>query len=112
MSLIRKIGLEKYSKVMDTFDSALGTILAVSNLDRIEIVYGTYLEVLIKESTKIGTAKEEPTEIINLNLDSPVPPEIKKFGALSISNERRQILSRNYFLITGKEKGKNIILSG
>ena len=72
----------------------------------------TYLEVSFKESTRIGRAKEEPTGIINLNLDSPVPPEIKNFLALSISKERRQILSRNYFLIKGTEKGENIILIG
>ena len=111
MSLIPKIGLKKYLKVRDAFDSAWGTILTASNLDRTEIVYDTYLEVSFKESNRIGRAKEEPTENINLNLDSPVSSEIKKFGALSISKERRQILSRNYFLIKGIEKGKNIILS-
>ena len=64
----------------------------------------TYLEVSFKESTRIGRAKEEPTRIINLNFDSPVPPEIKKFFALFISKECRQILSRNYVLIKGTEK--------
>ena len=52
MSLIRKIGLEKYPKVRDAFDGAWGTVLAVSNLDRIKIVYETYLEVSFKESTR------------------------------------------------------------
>ena len=47
----------------------------------IEIVYYTYLKVLIKKLTRIGRAKEEPIEIINLNLDSPVSPEITKFWA-------------------------------
>ena len=107
----QKIGLEKHPKVRDAFDGACGTILAVSNLDRIGIVYDTYLEVSFKESTRTGTAKGEPTEIINLNLDSPVQPEIKKLWALSIIKEQRQILSRNYFLIKGTEKRKNIILS-
>ena len=60
MLLIRKIVLERYPKVRDDFDSK-------SNLDRIEIVYDTYLEVSIKELTRIGRAKVEPTEIINLN---------------------------------------------
>ena len=69
MSLIRKIGLEKYPKVRDAFDGAWGTILAVSNLDRIKIVYQTYLEVSFKESTRSGRTKEESTEIINLNVD-------------------------------------------
>ena len=68
MSLIRKIGLEKYPKVRDVFDGAWGTILAVSNLDRIKIVYQTYLEVSFKESTRSGRTKEESTEIINLNV--------------------------------------------
>ena len=68
MSLIRKIGLEKYPKVRDAFDGAWGTILAVSNLDRIKIVYQTYLEVSLKESTRSGRTKEESTEIINLNV--------------------------------------------
>ena len=112
ISLIHKTGFEKYPKVRGAFDGAWRTILAASNFDRIEIVYDTYLEVSINESTRIGTAKEEPIEIINLNLDSPVPPEIKKLWVLSVSKECLQILSRNYFLIKGKEKGKNTILIG
>ena len=112
MSLIRKVEFEKYSKVRDAFDGAWGIILAASNADRIEIVYGINLEGSIKEPTRIGRAKEEPIEIINLNLDSPVPPEIRKFWASSINKERLQILSRNYFLMKGKEKRKNVLLSG
>ena len=45
-------------------------------------------------------------------MDSPVPPEIRKFWASSINKERLQILSRNYFLMKGNEKGKNVILRG
>ena len=67
----------------------------------IEIVYYTYLKVLIKKLTRIGRAKEEPIEIINLNLDSPVSPEITKFWAFSVRKEPLQILSRNYFIIKG-----------
>ena len=112
MPLIRKIGFEKHSNVRDAFDDAWGIILAVSNVDRIEIVYDSYLKGSIKESTRIGRAKEEPIEIINLNLDSPVSLEIRKFWASSINKERLQILSRNYFLTKGNEKGKNVILRG
>ena len=67
----------------------------------IEIVYYTHLKVLIKKLTRIGRAKEEPIEIINLNLDSPVSPEITKFWAFSVRKEPLQILSRNYFIIKG-----------
>ena len=102
MSLIRKIGFERYPKVRDAFDGAWGTILAASNFDRIEIVYDTYLQVSRKETTRIGRTKEKPTETVNLNLDLPVPPEIKKIWELSICKERHQILSRNYFIIKGK----------
>ena len=63
-------------------------ILAASNADRIEIVYGSCLQGSTKESTRIGQAKEEPIEIINLNLDSPVSPEIRKFWESSINKER------------------------
>ena len=76
MSLIRKIGFEKYPKVRDAFDGAWGIILAASNADRIKIVYDSYLEGSIKESTRTGRAEAESIEIINLNLDSPVSPEI------------------------------------
>ena len=72
MSLIRKIGFEKYLQVRDAFDGAWGIILAASNADRIEIVCDSYVEGSIKESTRIGRAKEKPIEIINLNLDSCV----------------------------------------
>ena len=109
LSLIRKIGFGKNPKIRDAFDGTCGIILAASNADRIEIVYDSYLEGSIKESTRIGRAKEESIEIINLNLDPPVSPEIR---ASLINKERLQILSRNYFLKKGKEKGKNVILSG
>ena len=109
MSLIRKIGFGKNPEVRDAFDGTWGIILAASNADRIEIVYDSYLEGSIKESTRIGRAKEESIEIINLNLDPPVSPESR---ASSINKERLQILSRNYFLMKGKERGKNVILSG
>ena len=112
MSLIHKIGFEKYPKVRDAFDGAWGITLATSNADRIEIVYDSYLKGSIKESTKIVRAKEEHVEIVNLNLDSPVPPEIRMLWAWYINKESLQILSRNYFLMKGKKKGKNVILRG
>ena len=105
MCLIRKIGFEKYLKVRDAFDVAWGIILAASNADRIEIVYDSYLEGSVKESTRTGRAKEKPIEIINLNLDSPIPPKIRKFWTSSINKERLQILSRNFFLVKGKKRG-------
>ena len=77
----------------------MGTILTASNTDRIEIMNDSYLEVSIKESTRIGRAKEEFFEIINLNLDLPVPPEIKAFWVSSVNRERLQIFTRNYFLM-------------
>ena len=55
-------------------------VLAASNFDKIDIVYDSYLKVSIKELTRIRRTKEEPIEIINLILDSPVLPEIKKLG--------------------------------
>ena len=96
MPLVHKIVFEKYAKVREAFDGVWGTVLAVSNVDRIEIVYDSYLEFSIKELTKIGRAKEEPIEIINLILDWPFPPETKKLEALFVSKKRLQeILSRN-----------------
>ena len=59
MSSIRKIGFEKHPKVEDTFDGGWG-------------------------STRIEIAKEELVEVINLNLDSAIQPDIKKFCALFV----------------------------
>ena len=92
MSLIGKTGFEKNPNAWDVFDNTGGTILA-SNSDRIEIVFYTYLEVSIKELTKIGRAKKEP---VDLNLDSPVSLEITKFWVFSVRKECLQIFSRNY----------------
>ena len=77
----------------------MGTILTASNTDRIEIIYDSYLKVSIKESTRIGRAKEEFFEIINLNLYLTVPPEIKAFWVSFVNREIPQILTRNYFLM-------------
>ena len=49
-------------------------------------------------------AIEEPIEIMNLNLDLPVPSEIKKFQELSINKEPRKQ--------ENKEAQKNIALIG
>ena len=49
-------------------------------------------------------AIEEPIEIMNLNLDLPVPSEIKKFQELSINKELRKQ--------ENKEAQKNIALIG
>ena len=77
MYLIRQIWI---FKVRDTIDDACWTILAAINADRIDSIYDSYIKISIKESTGIARAKEKPIEIINLILDSPLPPEIKKFG--------------------------------
>ena len=73
-------GLEKYPKVRDAFDGAWGIILAASNADRIEIVHDSYLEGSIKESTRVGTANEEPIETIKSNLDSQFHQKSESFG--------------------------------
>lgn len=49
-------------------------------------------------------AIEEPIEIMNLNLDLPVPSDIKKFQELSINKETRKQ--------ENKEAQKNIALIG
>ena len=53
----------------------------------IKIVYDSYLESSSKESQRMQRAIEEPIEIMNLNLDSPVSSEIKKFWVSSVNKE-------------------------
>ena len=112
MSLFAKLDLKNIQKLGMLLMVHRGIVIAASNADWIEIAFDSYLEVSIRESTTVGRSKQETIEIINVNLDSPVPPEIKKFGASSINKEHLKLPSRNYFLMKGKEKGKNIILSG
>ena len=49
--------------------------------------------------------------MMNLNLDSPVSSEIKKFWALSINKETPTIAAIFFFIET-KEARKNIVISG
>ena len=56
-------------------------------------------------------AIEEPIEIMNLNLDSQVPSEIKKCWASSI-NKKTLILPEAFFITEAKEAQENIVLSG
>ena len=86
MSVIHKNGFEKHPKIKgnihkikDGLKRVWNSILAESNTKKIEIVYDSHLENSIKESLRMQRAIEELIEIMNLNLDSPVPSEIKKF---------------------------------
>ena len=56
-------------------------------------------------------AIEEHIQIMNLNLDSPVPSEIKKFWTLSINKETPTIVAI-FFITEANEARKNIVLSG
>ena len=112
MSLIRKVGFEKHLKIKDALKRAWNSIVAESSANRIEIVYDSYLEISIKESLRVIRATQEPIEIVNLNLESPIPPEMEKFWASSTNKGNLQILSRSYFIKEAKEAHKNIVLSG
>ena len=74
---------------------------------RIEIVYDSYLKNSIQESKKIQKKLTVVSiKTMNLNLDSLVPLEIKKFWASSINTENFQLLSKSFFIAESKEAEK------
>ena len=81
MSVIHKTGFEKHTKVKGGLTRVWDSVLAQSNTKIIEIVYDRYLENSIKES-------------LGMFLDSPVPSEINKFWASSISEETPTISAK------------------
>ena len=72
-------GFEKFPEINDRLKGVWNSILAQSSAKGIEIVYNIYLENSVKESLRMQRAIEEPIETMNLNLDSLVPSEIKRF---------------------------------
>ena len=111
MSVIHKTVFEKHQKIKDDFKRVWNSIIVQSNATRIEIVYNSYLKNSIKESLRMQRAIEEPIEIMNLNLDSPVPSEIKKFWAPSV-NKETPTNAVIFFRYKAKEAWKNIVLNG
>ena len=74
-------------------------------------MYDSYLKNSIKESIRIQRATEMPIKTMNLNLDSSVPLEIKKFWhhqPKKISNYFVNLI----FIAEAKEAQKYIVLGG
>ena len=107
MSVIHKTGFEKHPKIKDGLKRVWNSIFVQSNIERIEIVYDSYLENSIKESLRKQKAIEDTIEIMNSNPHSLVPSEIKKFWASSINKEAPTIASI-FFHYRNQKARKNL----
>ena len=100
MSVIHKTRFEKHTKIRDGLKRLRNSIFVQSNAKRIEMVCDSYLENSVKESLRTQRAIDEPIKRINLNLDSPVPSEIKNFWASPINKST----CHNLFLLQKQKK--------
>ena len=82
LTVIHKTEFERHSKIRDSLKRVRNFILGQSKVKRINIVCDW-----LKGSLRMQRAIEKPVERMNLNLDSPVPSEIKKFWISSINKE-------------------------
>ena len=117
MSQVRKIPDEKIKlklkKMSDIFESGLSSILSTVNVERVDIVYDSYLESSIKECERMRRrSKCQPLEFIGLTEDSPIPTQLDRFWACSKNKENLQILSRTFFKDYSRDKSMQMFLSG
>ena len=109
MSVIHKTGFEKHTKIKNGLKRLRNSIFVQSNAKRIEMVCDSYLENSVKESLRTQRAINKPIKRIDLNLDSPVPSEIKKFWASLITKDT---LATVFFYCRSKRSTKNTVLTG
>ena len=88
-------------------------VIKVAEANQIVIVFDSYIENPIKESTRTSHSNDvEPIEYVNLLLESPPPAELEKFWAFSKNKEELQILSREFFKQKAEETNLTLVLSG
>ena len=115
MSVIRKIPLQKFKSFQEALEFLWCMILrSHDNLNRIDIVYDSYIENSIKDSERRRRSRNiEPIEYVNLCFDKEPPADLKRFWISPENKRKLQLLSRDFFQQKA-EKNKDItfILSG
>ena len=97
MSAIRKVPLNKFSCIKDALECLWSMITKVGEANQIDIVFNSYVENSIKESTRASRSNAvEPVEYVNILLESSPPVEVDRFWASSKNKEELQILSREF----------------
>ena len=117
MSQVRKIQDEKIKlklkKMTDIFEFGLSSILSTVNVERVDIVYDSYLDSSIKECERMRRrSKCQPLEFIGFTEDNPIPAQLDRFWACSKNKENLQILSRAFFKDYSRDKSMQMFLSG
>ena len=113
MSVIRKVPLNKFSGIGDALKCMWIMVIKVAGANQIDVVFDSYIENSIKESTRASRSNDvEPTECVNLLLELPSPVEPKRFWASSKNKEELQILSREFFKQKAEEMKLTLVLSG
>ena len=67
--------------------------MTATDVRRVEIIYGSYLENSIKESERLHRSDVQPVEVINLTLDTALPVETDSFWAPSANKDQLQRIS-------------------
>ena len=106
--MICKTGFEKHPRIKGGLKRVCNSILAKGSTKRIETMYDNYLKISIKESLRMQRAIEEPSEIMNLNLDSLVPLGSKRFWTSSI-NKDNPTITTIFFHYRSKKIYKKIL---
>ena len=91
LTVIHETEFERHSKIRDSLKRVRNFIIGQSKVKRIDIVCHW-----LKGSLRMQRAIEKPVERMNLNLDSPVPSEIKKFWTSSINKETPAAILLHY----------------
>ena len=80
MSAIRKVPLNKFSCIKDALECLRSMITKVGEANQIDIVFVSYDENSIKESSRASRSNAvEPVEYVNILLESSPPVEIDRF---------------------------------
>ena len=113
MSAIRKVAPNKFSDIKNTLECLWSMITKVGEANQIDIVFDSYVENSIKESTRASRSNAaEPVEYGNILLESSLLVEVDRFWAYLKNKEELQILSREFFQEKAQENNHTIVLRG
>ena len=53
MPLVRKVPFQNYTNIVETFEATWNVIVTASGIDRMEVIYDSYIENSIRESKRV-----------------------------------------------------------
>ena len=87
-------------------------VLSPGVINQIHVVYDSYLQNSIKESERAHRSDTTPIDVVDLELESAIPVDLKSFWSSASIKHQLQIASRKFFRSKSFLSKIDVILSG